>query len=131
MALAGISACDEITWAAIADFYFCHAGTAHTKIGWVHETPGMIYANRQYIAHHRAMKPLEHEPPIYYLPANFVADDPDEACGPEQLARSAQNFTLLAPSEIAQRLLDAFHEAVAGAATKALEPLPLPPLEMR
>jgi len=111
VALAGISACDEITWAAIADFYFCHAGTAHTKIGWVHETPGMIYANRQYTAHHRAMKPLEHEPPIYYLPANFVAEDPDEACGPEQLARRAQNFTLLAPSEIAQRLLDAFHEA--------------------
>ena len=109
--LAGVSACDEIVWSGIADFYFCHAGTPHHKIGWIHDTPGMIYSNSKFIAYYQWLKPLEKHPPIYYLPASLVADDPDANYGPEKLARKDQNFTLVSPRETAQRLLDAFRNS--------------------
>jgi hypothetical protein len=107
--LAGMSACDEIVWGG-ADFYFCHGGTPHHKIGWVHDTPGMIYSNSKFIAYYQWLRPLQKHPPVYYLPATLVADDPDANCAPDKLARKDQNFTLSSPAETAQRLLANYRE---------------------
>lgn len=122
LALTGLSACDEIAWAEIADFYFCHGGTAHHKIGWLHETPGMMYSNSRFMAHYQQLNPLEHHPPVYYLPASLVADDADEACDPEQVLRRGQNFTLLAPTEIAHRLCASYRDSQQASALASSGP---------
>ncbi len=111
VALCGASACDEIAWEEIADFYFCHGGTPHHKIGWVHDTPGMLYSNSRFISYYQWMNPLEPPPKTYYLPARLVADDADSNYPPEKLARKDQNFTLLAPRDIAHEILNAYRDS--------------------
>lgn len=111
VAFCGGSLCDEIAWEEIADFYFCHGGTPHHKIGWVRDTPGIMYSNARFIEYYDRINPVRPPSPMHYLPTRFVADDPESNYGADQLARRDQNFTLLAPREIAHEILTAWHEA--------------------
>jgi hypothetical protein len=107
-----ISACEEIIWSEIADFYFCHGGTMQNKIGWIHGTPGMLVSNSKFIASYRSSpSPVEGNPEVYYLPETLIADDADANYAPEQLARKDQNFTLLSPREAARQLLDKYRDS--------------------
>ena len=40
---------EEVFWSELADFYFCHGGSMQNKIGWVHDTPGVIHSNESFI----------------------------------------------------------------------------------
>lgn len=43
----GLTLTNAIYLAGLADYYVCHAGTLQHKIGWVHNTPGIVHSNTE------------------------------------------------------------------------------------
>src|ERR1700761_8369009 len=74
--LNGLTVTDEISWGAIADFYFCHGGTMQNKIGWVHEVNGIVHSNTRFLASTAGKPPpIETDCIAEHLPYDLIRDD--------------------------------------------------------
>ncbi len=105
---------EEVTWASLADFYFCHGGSMQNKIGWLHPTPGVVHSNTSFNAGFRSMiPPVEQPAPVYYLPAELVQDDDPAGLTALQLARKDQNYRL-GDTEAIVALVLGYFDAHAG-----------------
>lgn len=92
--LNGIGVQEEIVWGRVADFYIAHGGSMQHKIGWIHDIPGYIHSNRQFVHYFRHMRfaPLEAEPLVHYVSEGVLLDDDPSGYSPLQLARKDQKY---------------------------------------
>ena len=108
-----VAVTEEIGWAALSDFYFCHGGSMQNKIGWLHRIPGMMHSNRKFMQVARSMiPPLEAPAPVHYLPDELLLDDDPAGYSALQLARKDQNYRFTSIDAVIGHILEAIEASV-------------------
>jgi hypothetical protein len=102
---------DEIAWSAAADFYFCHGGSMHNKIGWLRPVAGVVHSNSRFVdSMIHMIPPLESIPPTYFVPSELIADDDPEGYSELQMARRDQNYRFRDVRSIADFVVARYRE---------------------
>jgi hypothetical protein len=102
--------------ASLADYYVCHTGTLQHKVAWLHNTPGMVHANRAGLRPGAARwlaDQLESGWAPSLLPLEFV-QDLDSIRSPNQVERNRDYHFLDIPGVVAAILTDAGRVLGAG-----------------
>ena len=111
-AVSGVSVCDEIVWGEAADFYFCHGGTMHNKIAWLHPIPGMIHtpaALRSVFEHQGSL--VEEGAPCYLVAPHLIRETEPEPYTSFGLQRTDVNYDFTALDDLVRDFLDAFRDS--------------------
>jgi hypothetical protein len=107
--LNAIDVCEEIMWGTIVTFYICHGGTMQNKIGWLHNIPGFIHSNREFLFHYRHMPPpVQEGPPCYFSSEHIIIDDMPDGYTELELARKDLNYRVKSDAAFAQEVLESF-----------------------
>jgi hypothetical protein len=95
--LNGIDVHDEIVWGCVADFYVAHGGSMQHKIGWIHDVPGYVHSNQQFLDHfkHIRFSPVEAGTVVYYPSEGVLLDDDPAGYSSSQLAWKSQKYVAI------------------------------------
>jgi hypothetical protein len=113
-AVSGVSVCDEIVWGGAADFYFCHGGTMHNKIAWLHPIPGMIHTPRPFrnLFEHQG-RVVEEGAPCYFVASHLICETEPEPYTSFGLQRTDVNYYFTSLDDVVRDFLDAFRVSTA------------------